>query len=45
MENRLLLTDKVSSELITFESVDDTKKYCDKNTNFWEIYKIVESWN
>jgi len=45
MDNRLPITDEVSGELITFDSVDEARKYCDKNTNFWEICKIMESWN
>ncbi len=43
MDNRLHVTDAVSGELITFDSVDDARKYCDQNMNLWEICRIVES--
>jgi hypothetical protein len=45
LNNRLPITDQVSDELKTFDSLDDARKYCDKYLNFWEICKILEGWD
>jgi len=42
MSNRLPVTEE-NGELKFFDTLDAARVYCEKELNFWEICKIMES--